>query len=387
VGFSLALPFMAFYIRELGVSDDAQVARWAGTVSAAAGVTMAVFAPIWGAVADRWGRRLMVMRAMYGGVVVLLLMSLAQNVHQLVACRLLQGALTGTIAALVALVASEAPRERAGYALGVMQAAVFVGFSVGPLLGGVLADALGYRAMFALASLLLLAGGLLVQFGTREAFVPARPVRRRAFQGFRAVLSARGFMAAAFTVFALRLATSVSRPTFGLLVEQVYGSAVRLNSVVGGVTAVGGVAAAIGAFAFGHLSDRWGHRRLLIAACVFGSVVSLGYLVAGTVVQLGLLRVLFGLGVAGILPAANAIIRHTTADQNMGRAYGLATSAGAIGWAVGLWSGGQVAGAWGLRAPFAVMALGLVVAAAVVARFVRGDNERAAAVSAAEKPV
>lgn len=370
-GFSLAMPFMAFYIRQLGVGEEAAVARWAGYVNGAAGLTMALFAPLWGHVADRVGRRLMVMRAMYGGVVVLLLMAVAQNVYQLLAFRLLQGTLTGTIPALVALVASEAPRERVGYALGIMQAAVFVGFSVGPLLGGLLADVVGYRVMFALSSLLLLAGGLLVQRNVREKFVARPGADRGKRDGFRAVVATQGFVAAVLVLMSLRYANSITAPTFGLLVEQVHGQGRLTNSVVGLLNAVGGVAAAVGAFLLGNLGDKLGHRRMLIRSCIFGGGVSLGYIFAASVWQLGGLRVLFGLGAAGILPSANAIIRHSTEDHNMGRAYGVTTSASSLGWMLGSLSGGEVAAAFGLRAPFVLMALGLGLGAALVARFVR----------------
>lgn len=379
LGFSLAMPFMAFYIRELGVPSEAAVARWSGYVNSAAGLTMAIFGPIWGVVADRYGRRPMVLRAMYSGILVLLLMSVAQNVYHLLAFRLLQGMLTGTIAALVALVAAEAPRERAGYALGAMQSAVFVGFSAGPLIGGVLADALGYRAMFALSSLLLLAGGLLVQFGVRETFVASPRGTRGERDGFRFVFAAQGFLAAVVVLLSLRYANSITAPTFGLFVESLYGKGRFTNTVVGVLNALGGFASAIGSFKLGDLSDRWGHKRLLIASCVFGGVVSLGYAFAATVWQLGGLRVLFGLGAGGILPAANAIIRHVTEDHNMGRAYGVTTAAGSVGWMLGSLSGGAVAATYGLRAPFVVMAAGLGFGAIIVARFVRPDIGRAAA--------
>ena len=384
LGFSLAMPFMAFYIRQLGITNDAAVARWSGYVNAAAGLTMAVSAPIWGLVADRYGRRPMVLRSMYGGVIVLLLMSLAQNVYQLLAFRLLQGMLTGTIAALVALVAAEAPRERAGYALGAMQSAVFVGFSAGPLIGGALADVVGYRAMFALSSLLLVAGGLLVQFGVREKFVAAPAAARLERDGFRSVFASRGFIAAVLVLLSLRYANSITAPTFGLFVEKIYAKGEFTNTVVGLLNAVGGFSAAIGAFMLGNLSDRWGHKRMLIASCVFAGIVSVGYGFVGTVWQLGGLRILFGLGAAGILPAANAIIRHITEDHNMGRAYGVTTSAGSLGWMLGSLSGGEVAAAYGLRAPFVVMAAGLGVGAVVVACFVRSDPRTS--VSAGAEP-
>lgn len=377
-GFSLAMPFMAFYIRELGVSGEAEVARWSGYVNAAAGLTMALFAPIWGVVADRYGRRLMVMRSMYGGVLVLLLMSIAQNVYHLLAFRLLQGTLTGTIGALVALVASETPRERMGFALGAIQSAVYIGFAIGPLFGGVVADALGYRATFAASSLFLLAGGLLVQFGTREGFRPV-PAADRAGQGtFAQVFASAGFMAAVLTLLALRFANAATAPTFGLLVEKLHGQGAHVHTVVGGVFAAGGAAAGVGSLLLGHASDRWGHKRLLILSCLFSGFVSLAYLLAESVQHLLVLRVLAGLGAAGVLPAANAIIRHTTADRNVGKAFGVSASAGSIGWMLGPWAGGEAAAAYGLWAPFTVMAVGMFFACGVAAWFVRPDPPRAA---------
>ena len=387
-GFSLAMPFMAFYIRELGVTGDAAVARWAGIVNASAAVTMAIFAPIWGVVADRFGRRLMVMRSMFGGAVVLVLMAFAQNVYQLAACRMLQGVLTGTISALLALVAAETPRERTGYALGMMQAAVFVGFAIGPLFGGQIADALlkvpafatggmRYRALFAASALFLLVGGLLVKSATHETFRPVVSSDREERGTFGQVFMATGFLAAVLALFMLRFANSVPAPVFALFVEKIHGTTEGVDKVVGNLMGVGGLAAAAGAFVLGRVSDTWGHRRLLIVSSTFTGAVSMVYYYATSVGQLYGLRILFGLGGAGILPAANAIIRNVTHDKNIGKAYGVTAAVGSIGWAFGPLTGGYLAGVApglrGLRLPFLVMGAGLLLSAFVIFRFVRPD--------------
>jgi len=173
MGFMFIIPFLPFYIRELGVTEESAVEKWSGIIGGAAAVTLIIFSPIWGSLGDRYGRRLMVMRAMLGGTVVLVCMGLAQNVTQLLAARLLQGALTGTVSASTALVASVAPTERSGYALGMMQAAVFVGASCGPLLGGVISDQWGYRASCFVAAGMLLVGGLFIRFGARRDIIAA----------------------------------------------------------------------------------------------------------------------------------------------------------------------------------------------------------------------
>jgi len=160
MGFSFVMPFFPFYIqKELGITDPRLVPIWAGLLATAGGVTMIGAAPLWGMIADRYGRKPMVQRSMFGGAVILGLMGLVHNVNQLLILRLLQGAVTGTIAASVALVSSVTPKRRMGYSLGLMQMAVFTGASVGPWLGGAMADHFGYRAPFAVTAALLFAGG------------------------------------------------------------------------------------------------------------------------------------------------------------------------------------------------------------------------------------
>ena len=98
-GFTVVIPFLPYYVQELGVTESEQVKLWSGLLFAFHAVAMAIFSPIWGSVADRYGRKLMVERAMFGGAVVMGAMGFVQNVQQLVILRALQGCLTGTIPA------------------------------------------------------------------------------------------------------------------------------------------------------------------------------------------------------------------------------------------------------------------------------------------------
>ena len=134
---------------------------------------MGICGPIWGALSDRYGRKVMVERAMFGGAVVIALVGWAQNMGQFMVLRALWGGLTGTITAATTLVASTTPRECVGHALGLLQMAIYIGSSTGPLLGGVVADAFGYRATFWVTGALLFLAGLGVLIFVKEDFDPS----------------------------------------------------------------------------------------------------------------------------------------------------------------------------------------------------------------------
>jgi len=183
-GFTVVIPFLPYYVQELGVTDLEQVEMWSGLLVTGQAITMAIFAPIWGSLADRYGRKLMVERAMFGGTILLGAMGLVRNVQQLAILRVLQGCVTGTVPAAITLVASSVPRQRAGYALGLLQMAIYSGASAGPLLGGLVADTFGYRAAFWVTAALLFTAGLSVFFLVEESVKPSRQKEDSLAEGF-----------------------------------------------------------------------------------------------------------------------------------------------------------------------------------------------------------
>ncbi|MDQ3811325.1 MAG: MFS transporter, partial [Chloroflexota bacterium] len=137
IGFGLSMPFIPLYVQALGIQDRAQVALWSGVLQGSAALSMAVLAPFWGALADRVGRKPMLVRSMLGGAVVIAAMGFVADVWQLLGLRIVQGAVTGSQAAAAALVAGVVPAARAGFALGLIATSVQVGNTVGPAIGGV----------------------------------------------------------------------------------------------------------------------------------------------------------------------------------------------------------------------------------------------------------
>lgn len=376
IGFSFAFPFLPFFIEELGVTDSEMQAKWAGMIMSASGITFALLAPVWGIAADRFGRKAMVVRAMFGGTVIVMMMSFVQSVHQLLVCRLIQGMFTGTVSASVALVASVTPERRSGFTLGMMQTAVFLGMAVGPLVGGVVADYAGYRVSFRIGSSILLAGGLLVLFGTKEYFDPKAEEHKKSRQSFRQIITASGFLAAVFVLFSIRFSNTVSNPSFPLIVKDILGTSDRLNSVTGSIIFSVAVAGALSAALLGHFGDRWGHKRILIVCSGGAAVISLAHFFAYSLSYLLVVRTLFGLVIAGMIPAANVIIKNSIHDSNIGKGFGLAGSLSLTGFAVGPFLGGWIAGTYGLRVPFLITGAGQFCVLLTVLFFITPVNRR-----------
>jgi len=371
IGFSFVMPFMPFYIRELGVTDPKLVPIWAGLLVTGSGVTMSLAAPVWGWVADRYGRKLMVQRAMFGGAIVLSLMAGVRNVKQLLALRLLQGTITGTVPASVALVSSVVPTARLGASLGLMQMSVFVGASLGPYLGGVVAEQYGYRKPFLVTGALLLVAGLCVLFAAKERFRRPTPAQHSTAASVRGVLFAPGIIMLLSVYTLMNLSGSFVGPIFPLFVEQVAGQPDRAASETGLILAISGVAAAVSAVMVGRISDRIGHKPVLVFCTGFAGLLCFPQAAAQNMGQLLVARVIQGLGAGGMIPAMNAMIATTVPRKSLGQAYGLTTAASSLGWATGPILGGWGASRLGLRPPFVIMGAMLLLVALAAQRWLR----------------
>lgn len=362
LGFSFALPFLPFFIQELGITNEAEQAWWAGVILAATGFSLGIFAPIWGVMADRYGRKKMVIRSMFGGTVVVLLMSFSRNIGDLVICRLLQGALTGTVSASIALVASVTPIKRSGFALGMMQSAVYVGIAAGPLIGGMVADHYGYRMAFRAGAAIIFMAGLLVYFGAHENFIPPQKDEDNTLK-FSDLMLNKGFLFAVFILLAVRFANTIVNPSFPMVIKQLVTSPERLNSITGTVMAFGGVAGAVAAGLLGHTGDKIGHARLLVACSIGAAISAIAHAFVQSVFQLTLVHLCFGMAVSGVLPAVNTIIKRTTDQRHMGKAFGISSSISMAGLALGPLFGGFLASQYGIRAPFLAAGVFQVVVA------------------------
>jgi DHA1 family multidrug resistance protein-like MFS transporter len=355
-GLSVGFAFLPFYVQDLGVTEPRDVALWSGLLFTSSAVTMAIVAPIWGSLADRYGHKLMVERAMFGGAVILGAMGFVRNVQQLVILRAIHGCLTGTVPAAMTLVASSAPRRRSGYALGLLQMAIYVGSSVGPLLGGVVADTFSYRAAFCVTAILLFLAGLTVLFLVEEHFEPGAKKSNgpfgRLWRGLRLVLHSAGLLGVFGMWVVVRLGASIMRPVMPLFVQSLIPDAVRIASLSGLVLSINVGASAIGAVALGRAGDRVGHRQVL-ASCALCAMVLYGVQFFVTApLHLLILQGVSGLAMGGIVASLSASLANLAPEGYQGVVYGLNTTAGSAADALGPMTGATIAAGLGLRYNF-----------------------------------
>jgi len=266
-GFNFVMPFIPFYVQELGITDVGQVAKWAGVLTGIPAIVMTIFSPIWGSLADIYGRKTMVERAMFGSDISIFLMAPAANVYQLLFFRILQAALTGTVAACIALVSSSSPSQKMGYSSGLMQTAIFTGTCIGPLLGGIIADSFGYRNSFRITSTLLFIAGLLVFFLVKENFhtLAKKEISSNNFwKNLKIIFSSHQLVIMIFVFFLLQFSVMIVNPVFALFIEETFASIKSISSITGAMLALTSFASAISSVYIGRLSDKFGYKKSLI---------------------------------------------------------------------------------------------------------------------------
>jgi DHA1 family multidrug resistance protein-like MFS transporter len=332
LAFGFVLPFLPLYLREIGVAPDSAVVFWSGALVTSTGISLAIFSPIWGALADRHGRKVMVLRSLLVGGVIIALMGLVQNVGQFLVLRILQGVFTGTIAASTALVASIVPRDRIATSMGQLQTSVYVGIAAGPVLGGLIAQAVGIRGTFFVAGAMLFAAGLLVWQFVHEHFTPPSLTKRPGFFATLGIgLRSRTLLPLMVTLLVVQLSTAIVLPILPLYVERLSSATDPVKLYAGLSYGATAVFSALAAVSYSRLVDRSGYRRILIYACFGAAVFYLPQAFAQNIGEFLLLRAGLGIFFGVLIPATNAIVALSTPPELRGSAYGLTNSATAVG--------------------------------------------------------
>ena len=352
VGMTLLLPFLPLYIEQLGEHDPAAIVQWSGIAFGATFLTAALMAPGWGRLADRYGRKLMLIRASLGMAVAIGAIGLVSDVWQLVALRLLTGFLGGYASGSTLLVATQTPKARSGWALGTLSSAIMAGNLVGPLVGGALPPLIGIRNTFFAAGAAIFVAFVATTTLIRETRRPrvARSEDRRA--GWRSIPDRGPLFAMLGTGALLMLANMSIEPIITVYVGQLVDDPSRMTITAGVVMAAAALGSIVSASRLGKLADRVGHWRVVVGCLAVAALLLISQALVTSAWQLIVLRFAMGLALGGLLPCIAAVIRHHVPTHVVGFALGYSVSAQYAGQVIGPVLGGFVGGHVGMRAVF-----------------------------------
>ncbi|MEN6413936.1 MAG: multidrug efflux MFS transporter [Veillonellales bacterium] len=351
-GMSQMAPILPLYIEHLGIHDPASIAKWSGIVFGSNFISLAIFSPIWGKFADKYGRKPMVLRASLWLSLIVISMGFVHNVYQLTGLRIMQGALSGFQAAVVTLIATQTPKERSGWALGVIFSGQVGGTLLGPLFGGYLVEIIGFRENFiAMGSLCFVA------FIACCLFIKEQPVTTsRENLNFHDVwqrLSRPEVTVCLFiTTLVMQLALMSIQPIVTVYIAQLSAETTHIALISGAVFAASGLASILAAPQLGRISDRIGPQKVLLASLITAGFLFIPQAFVRYSWQLGVLRFLLGGAIAGLLPSINSLIRQNTSEEITGRIFGYNQSAQFLGMFLGSVLGGQMAAAYSIQSVF-----------------------------------
>lgn len=266
MGFGLAVPFIPYYLQELGVSGGS-LNFYVGLASTLPAATMAIAAPVWGAVSDKYGRKMMLMRAMIASAVILVFMGLAQAVWMFMALRALQGIFSGTITASMAFVSANTPENKMSFALGFMTSSNFLGYSIGPFIGGILAEAIGYKACFVVGGVIMFVGFILVltlvkedpnSYGERLKASEKNKTKNHE----KVKLLTPFIVSILLAIFVARIARTIFTPFVAIFVQESLGTLEGAATYTGIINGATGIATAIAAVTITRLGDKYNKFHL-----------------------------------------------------------------------------------------------------------------------------
>lgn len=377
IGMSLVIPFLPLYLTELHVPAG-RLELWAGWIGGANFLMAALFAPVWGTLADRFGRKPMALRALVGLAVAVGLMGFARNLVELLLLRLLQGMFGGFVAEAIALVGTAVPKDRVGSALGFLQAGVVGGNFVGPLIGGTLAHLFGYRATFRITGGALVIAMLLIFFlvqETRRANDEEKP--RGVLANVRDLIGVPRLRWMMATVILSQCGMMLVNPQISLFVRELVGKG-AVDLWTGIVSSAPALSSVVMAPYWGHLGDRKGHAAVLSLALAVAAFLMPWAALVHAAWQLMLLRFLMGGFTSALNPSTNSVAAHSVDESRTAGAFSLLSSAQMFGSCVGPFASGPIATALGIPALFPItgaLLFGAAFCAGVVRRLGAGDGK------------
>ena len=348
---SLVVPFMPIFVEQLGIERN-QVAFYAGLAISVSAVSAALVSPIWGILADKYGRKPMMIRAGLAMTITMGGLAFVPNIYWLLFLRLLNGVFTGFVPNATASIASQVPKDKSGAALGTLSTGVVAGTLTGPFVGGFIAEIFGIRNVFLLVGSFLFLAAILTIFFIKEDFQPVAKEKaiptKEVFSSFK---YPRLLVNLFLTSFVIQFSAQSIGPILALYVRDL-GQTENLLFVSGLIVSSMGFSSMMSAGILGKLGDKVGNHRLLVAAQIYSVIIYLLCAHATSPLQLGLYRFLFGLGTGALIPGVNALLSKMTPKSGISRIFAFNQVFFYLGGVIGPMAGSAVAGYLGYHAVF-----------------------------------
>jgi len=370
---SQIIPFLPLYLEQLGVSGGESLSLWSGLTFSITFVISAAVAPLWGSLADRKGRKLILLRAAFGMGVVILLQAFVTEAWQLLLLRALMGLTSGYIPNAMALVAAQVPRERSGWALSCVSTGQIGGVILGPMLGGLLADWVGLRTVFIVTAVLLMVSFMVTLFLIKETgYTPvSKKDKLSGREVFRSLDNPKLMICLFFTTMVIQMCNGSVNPILTLFVRELAPAAENIAFLSGVIAALPGVSALLAAPRLGRLGDRIGTQRILLATMVISLLLFVAMSFVTSATQLGVLRFLLGFADGAMMPAVQTLLVRHSRDNITGRIFGYNQSFMYLGNVAGPLLGAAVSAVAGFRWVFFATAVVVLINVVFLKRFYR----------------
>ncbi|MFD0678714.1 MULTISPECIES: MFS transporter [unclassified Paenibacillus] len=356
--FTMVVPFLPLFLIHIGVNENLEM--WSGLLFSSSFLAGAISAPFWGAMGDKYGRKPMIVRAGLVICAIYILTAFVTSPYQLLALRIAQGLLTGFIPGSIALVGTNTPENKVGYALSMMSTATATGGIMGPLLGGIISKLLDNRVAFASAGVLVLMATLLILIWVKEEKIVAGKQRPPFFGSLKLLARNRALMTVLLLTLLTQLSVMTIEPVLPLYIVEIGGSVKDASLLAGIVFSVVGVASLIFAPRWGRLGDKIGFQKILLVGLLVGGLGNLAQIPFHDIWGFSIVRFIYGAFFCAVFPALNALIVRTTPSDFRGQAFGLNQTANQLGGMLGPLVGGVISGVFSIHSVFWVTGLLLI---------------------------
>lgn len=363
--YSIVIPFLPLFLHnELGVNEHLET--WSGFVFGITFLASALISPFWGSLADKYGRKPMLLRSGLSLALLYLITYFVHNPYELIVIRLFQGLLAGYVPSAIAMVGTNTPENKVGYALGVMATSNAVGSIVGPVVGGFVSRWVGNREAFLVAGGVVLLSFFIAWFGAKEENFQRSARRAGVISDLKELSHNKLLMSVLGMVSIVSMSVMLIEPLLTLYVLKL-GVDVNDTKVASGIifSAVG-VATALASPQWGKFGTRFGYGRMLFIGLIGGGIGNLLQIAFHHYIAFGVLRFAYGLFFAAVYPSLNALIVRLTEPSYRGRAFSLNQSANQLGIMIGPMLGGFLGGTVSIPFVFALNGIALIAIAFLV---------------------